>query len=47
VRKTAAAGRGPQGLARRKWLSGQGKSHLSTENAALYYYHYVFIEVFY
>jgi hypothetical protein len=45
MRQTAAAGLCPQGLVRRKWLSGHGKRHLSTEKAAFYYYDYVFIEV--
>jgi hypothetical protein len=46
VGQTAAAGLRPQGSERRKWLSQQGKRQLSTENAVLYYYDYVFIEVF-
>jgi hypothetical protein len=44
VRQTAATGQRPQGLELRKWLSGHGKRHLSTEKAAFYYYDYVFIE---
>jgi hypothetical protein len=46
VGQTVAAGPGPQGWVWRKWLSGLGKRHLSTETGAFYYYDYVFIETF-
>lgn len=41
---TAQTRGGAQGLQRCKWLPANGKKQLSTKNAGLYYYDYVFIK---